>query len=144
MKKIILVFAAIGITAGVYAQSDSTNKKMNHQEMNNAHHQNMHNNMVDNFHPDGVLMQNGEIKKVENGEMTILNEDMTMSNGTIVMTDGNYTEVDGTTKMLKEGQHIDMDGNLTFLKSNEDNNMYLVPDSTRKKDFQIHRTPPQF
>lgn len=52
MKKIILVFAAIAISASVYAQTDSTNTKKNQWHMNNNQKQNMQNNPVDKSHPD--------------------------------------------------------------------------------------------
>jgi hypothetical protein len=51
------------------------------------------------------------------------------------MTDGNYTNNDGLTLMLKERQHIDMEGNMTFIKADKYKNMHLVPDSTRNKVY---------
>jgi hypothetical protein len=35
MKKLILVFTAIAITAGSYAQIDSTDRKMSPRDLNN-------------------------------------------------------------------------------------------------------------
>ncbi|MBE0663126.1 MAG: hypothetical protein IH597_11745 [Bacteroidales bacterium] len=136
MKKIIFVLAAIAITVGAYAQTDSTNRKMSPREPVNNHHQSMQNNPVNASHPDGVLMQNGKLMRVQNGKMTILHDnDMTMSNGTRIMSDGYYIQKDGTKLMIKEGQHMDMAGNLIFLKTNKDKNMYLVPDSIKNKKF---------
>jgi Ni/Co efflux regulator RcnB len=133
MKKLILLFAAIAISAGAYAQTDSTFRQMNQRNMNQ--HQRMLSNPVDKSVPDGVMMQNGKIMKVKNGEMTTLDHDMTMGNGTKIMTDGNYTNNDGLTLMLKERQHIDMEGNMTFIKADKYKNMHLVPDSTRNKVY---------
>ncbi len=137
MKKVILVFAALAFTAGAYTQTGSTNKQQNPRKMNKTEHQNVHHHRGEKMHPDGVMMQDGKILKVENGQMTTLDHDMTMSNGTNIFIDGRYTDQDGTRSTLKEGQHIDMEGNLTFLE--KDKNMYLVPDSivpdnTRKRD----------
>lgn len=144
MKKVIVVFAAIAITAGAYAQADTASKKksspydanygMNqNRDMNNDQNQNVQNNPVDKTHPDGVMMQNGKMMKVSNGQMTSLQEnDMTLSNGTKIMSDGTCIKKDGSKVMMKEGQHMDMSGNMTPMKTNKDKNMYLVPDSTRK------------
>jgi len=135
MKKLILVFVAIAITAGAYAQDGSTNRKMSPQDLNNTQKQNLQNNPVDKSHPDGVMMQNGKMMMVKNGQMTSLDHDMTMSNGTKIKSDGTCIKKDGTKKMMKEGQHMDMSGNMIPMKTNKDKNMYLVPDSTKKKKY---------
>ena len=130
MKKLILVFVAIAITAGAYAQNDSTNKKI--QRTNNQD-QNIQYNPIAQSHPDGAMMQNGKMMKVKNGQMTSLQGDgMTLSNGTKIRSDGTCIKKDGTKVMMKEGQHMDMSGKMTSMKANKDKNMYLVPDSTRK------------
>ena len=137
MKKLILVFATIAISAGAYAQSDSTNKRLSSPDINNANYdinqnrgndqnQNVQNKSLDKSFPDGVMMQNGKIMMVKNGQLTVLDHEMTMSNGTKIMGDGTYIKKDGTRIKLKDGQHIDMSGNL---KINNDKNMYIVPDS---------------
>src|SRR5665647_1828043 len=136
MKKLILVFIAIAITAGAYAQAGSTNRKMSPQDLNNTQKQNLQNNPVDKPHPDGVMMQNGKMMMVKNGQMTSLDHDMTMSNGTKIKSDGTCIKKDGTKKMMKEGQHMDMSGNMIPMKTNKDKNMYLVPDSTKKKNIK--------
>lgn len=120
MKKLFLVFAAIAITAGAYAQNDSLKRNMNPRVMNNIQNQKLQNNPVDKAHPDGVMMQNGKIMKVENGRETILDHDMTMSNGAKIMCDGTYIKEDGTKTMMEEGQHLDLAGNMTFVKTKRD------------------------
>lgn len=131
MKNLILVFAAIAISAGAYAQTDSINTKTNQGDMNNKQKQNVQNNPVDKLYSDGVIMQNGKIMKVKNGQMTLLQEkSITMGNGTKIMSDGTCIKKDGTKMTMKEGQHMDLSGNLT----DKNKNMYLVPDSTTKKD----------
>lgn len=102
--------------------------------MNNYQNQNLQNNPLGKTHPDGVIMRNGKIMKVEKGEMTILDKDMTMSNGTKLMSDGSYTKKDGSKRTFKEGQHIDMEGNMVTTKTNQEKNMYLVPDTTRNRE----------
>ena len=134
MKKLILVFVAIAITAGAYAQSDSTNKKMSPRDMNNNQIQKVQDNPVDKSCPDGVMMQNGKMMMVKNGQTTILDHDMTMTNGTKIMSDGTCIKRDSTKMMMQEGQHMDMSGNMIPMKTNTDTNIYPVPDSTSKKD----------
>ena len=140
MKKFILVFAALAFTAGHYAHADSAYKQMSPPNMNKTQDQPMHKDSFEKSIPNGVMMHNGEIKRVSNGGMTTLHHEMTMTNGTTIMTDGTYNKRDGTKNMLKEGQHIDMEGNLTFIKTKKDRDMYLVPDSIvpdslRRKGF---------
>ncbi len=190
MKKLIIVFAAVAITAGGYAQPDTSKmnqQKMNHnqnmqsnphepdknqnqnmqsnpldqnnnqkpdmqgnpqdlnrnqkqnmqsnpQDLNNNPNQNAQKHPVDKSHPDGIMMQNGKLVRVKNGQITIFQDnEVTLSNGTKVMKDGTYIKKDGTKLTLKEGQHLDMSGNLIPMKTDKDKNMYLVPDSTRNK-----------
>lgn len=135
MKKLILVFVAIAITAGAYAQAGSVNVKTSPQDLKNTQNQNMQNSPVDKSHPDGVMMQNGKMMVVKSGKMTSLDRDMAMTNGTKIMSDGTYIKKDGTKVTLKEGQHLDMSGNMISKKTNKDENMYLVPDSTKKKKY---------
>ena len=134
MKNLILVFVAFVITTGVYAQGDSTKRNMSPQDMNNNQNQNVQNHRAGKSHPDGVMLQNGKMMMVKNGQTTILDHDMNMSNGTKIMSNGTCIKKDGTKIMLKEGQHIDMFGNMISMKTNKKKNMYLVPDSNRKKD----------
>jgi len=131
MKKLILVFVAVAITAGAYAQPDSLNRKMNLQD--NRQYQNVQNNPVDKSLADGYVMQNGKIMQVKNGQTTLLERDITMSNGTKITGDGTCIKKDGSKMKFKEGQHMDMSGNMGPLKTNKDKNMYLVPDTTRRK-----------
>jgi hypothetical protein len=93
----------------------------------------LQNNPVDRTHPDGVMMQNGKMVQVKNGQTTILTRDMTMSNGTKVMSDGTCIKNDGTKIKITEGQYMDMSGNMIPNNTKKDKNMNLVPDNTRKK-----------
>lgn len=99
---------------------------------------------------DGVMMKDGRMMIVKNGNMTAMSSDQTMQNGTIVMSNGKMKHKDGTTMMMKEGGQIDFAGNNVSMdntntkydnnpsnrrieKNPNDKNMYLVPDSTLKK-----------
>lgn len=120
MKKLILVFVAIAIAAGAYAQIDSTSR-MSQRNVN--YNPDLRYNTAEKSLPDGVVMKNGVVMKVEDGEMTILDDDMTMGNGTKITSDGTWTKSDGTEKVLEEGQHIDMSGNMTTMDDHKDNDM---------------------
>lgn len=118
--------------------NDSKNKKTNQGDMKNNKNQIQQNHLIDQTHPDGVMMHNGKIMKVKNGEMTILKDkSMTLSNGTKIMSDGTYIKKDGKKMTLKEGQHMDMSGNIKPMKTIKDKKMYLVPDSTIKKTNKL-------
>ncbi|MCX6273859.1 MAG: hypothetical protein NTV09_01460 [Bacteroidetes bacterium] len=86
-------------------------------------------------HSDGYMMQNGKMMIVKDGKMTRMENDITLANGTTIMSNGNYMKKGGTKVMLKEGEHIDLSGKMPSMKTNKDKNMYLVPDSTGKKEY---------
>lgn len=134
MKKLILVFVIIAITASAHAQAGSVNRIMSPRDIYNSQNQNLQNKPIEKSHPDGVIMQNGKMVKVQNGKMINLDDYMTMSNDTKVMSDGTYIKKDGTKMILKEGQHIDMQGKIIFIKTDKDKKMHHVPDSTGNKD----------
>ena len=135
MKKLIGVFVAIAITAGAYAQAGSTNGTTSPQGSKTNKNQNMQNNFVDKSHADGVIMQNGKMMQVKNGQLTSMDQDLTLTNGTKVKSDGTCVKKDGTKMTLNEGQHLDMSGKVTNMSKNKDDNMYLVPDSTKKRKY---------
>jgi outer membrane lipoprotein-sorting protein len=134
MKKLLLVFAAIAIAAGVCAQKDSTKMKMSPRDMKSIQNDTVQKIPFDKSYPDGVIMLNAQMMLVKNAKLSILDHEMTMSDGTRVMCDGNYIKNDGTKLMLKEGQHIDMFGNIILFKAPNDRNLFVVPDSIMKRE----------
>ena len=62
---------------------------------------------------DGVIMRDGQIKLVKNGNVIPLDHTLTMSNGTVVMNNGIISHKNGTKLNLTEGQHMDMAGIIT-------------------------------
>jgi hypothetical protein len=122
MRKIILVFAAIVIGVSAYAQTDTINRRMGSHDMNQKQTM-QHHYDGDRTHPDGVMMQNGKLMMVKNGQMSVCQEDeMTLSNGTKIKSDGTYLDKDGRKMKLAEGQHMDMSGNITTMQTNRDRN----------------------
>jgi hypothetical protein len=59
---------------------------------------------LDNMQDDQILMQDGRVMMMQNGEKTPLEEEMTLPDGTKVMPDGTVMMPDGTTRMMAEGE----------------------------------------
>jgi hypothetical protein len=104
MKKLFFVCAAIAVSFASFAQTDTTMKKMDHDKMN--HHQ------MDMSKTDGCMMMDGKMMMIKHGKMTAMKKQMTMSNGTKCMVDGMCLKKDGSKMKMKEGDHMDMSGNM--------------------------------
>jgi hypothetical protein len=65
---------------------------------------------MNNMQQDHILMQNGKVMIMRNGEMTPMEEEMTMPDGTKVMIDGTVMMPDGTTRMMAEGETMMIQG----------------------------------
>ena len=99
MKKVLVSLFAITLTLGVFAQDSTTNKmapKQNHE---------------------GVIMKDGKLLMMKNGQTTQLTTDLTLDNGTIVTANGTVKMKDGTTSALKEGDYVGMDGTIGNVKN---------------------------
>lgn len=59
---------------------------------------------------DCVVMQDGKMMAVRNGDTTAMDSNMTMRNGAVVMTDGTLKMKNGKTMQLKNGDCVMMDG----------------------------------
>jgi hypothetical protein len=59
-----------------------------------------------------VMMKNGLALHVKFGDTTTLSSPLKLNNGELVMPDGTIQMSDGTTKKLKEGEYIDIDGQM--------------------------------
>ena len=86
MKKLLVTLFAITLTLGVFAQ-DSTKH-------------------------EGVILKDGKLLMMKNGQTTPLTKDMTLANGTIIMANGSVKAKDGTTTILKEGDYVKWDGTI--------------------------------
>ena len=134
MKKLIFGLAAIAMSVGAYAQHDVTPGKTNPQDVKKSQ-QKTSQKPGDKSHSDGVVMKNGKLMRISSGQKVALDQDLTLSNGTKIMRDGTIVKRDGSRVLLEEGQHIDMLGNLTPTGERKDRDMYLVPDTTDRKDY---------
>jgi hypothetical protein len=106
MKKVLIVFFALSLTSGAFAQ-DSTNGSNNMSQM----HQ-MQNH-------DGVMMKNGKVMMRKNGQVSVLTQDLVLADGTTVMADGTVKLKDGTTATRQGGDYVKMDGTRGKMKMNQ-------------------------
>jgi hypothetical protein len=101
MKKLLILFAAFLLSAGLHAQDSSKSKTMGKSTKMK----------------DCIMMKDGKLVVEKNGTTTDLTQDMTLKNGTVVMKDGTVKTKDGKTMALKEGQCIYMDGKIKTMSS---------------------------
>ena len=57
---------------------------------------------------DTIMMKDGRVMVVRNGEMMPMEEEMTMADGTRVTMDGKVMLPDGTTRMMMEGEAMEI------------------------------------
>ncbi|TVR37778.1 MAG: hypothetical protein EA392_11850 [Cryomorphaceae bacterium] len=62
---------------------------------------------------DGFIVEDGKMLIIENRTSLALKRETTLDNGTVVSVNGNYTVKGEKPVMLKEDEHLDMDGVLT-------------------------------
>jgi hypothetical protein len=108
MKKLMLTIVAAALVSigTANAQTETTTKTKAKGEMKDQP-------MQSNALRDGVMMQNGKLIVMKEGQASVMAEDMTLSNGAIVMKDGSVKMKDGSTMMLKNGDQLDMMGTMT-------------------------------
>lgn len=99
MKKYLLVFAALFLLNGIAHAVD-----MYPGDNQDA--------MTKNY----VTLNGGKMMMVISGTKVLMDTDMSLSNGTVVMKDGTYLLKDGNIMMMREGERMDMNGNM--LKGN--------------------------
>jgi hypothetical protein len=57
---------------------------------------------------DHIMMQDGRVMMMRNGERMPMDEEMTMPDGTKIAVDGTVMMPDGTTRMMAEGETMMM------------------------------------
>lgn len=67
---------------------------------------------TDKSFPDGIMMTNGKVTMMKKGKMSIIEKEIIMSNGTKVMRNGTVMKRDGSITIMKDGEHMDMNGKL--------------------------------
>jgi hypothetical protein len=115
MKKLILAFTAILFSLNVFATSDSTKVMKTHKTVV-THKRTTTSYSSRKAHPDGVMLVDGKVMMIKDGKMTKLESDTYLNNGTKVTPEGMCTDKTGTSMMMKEGEHLDMEGNMVVMK----------------------------
>jgi Ni/Co efflux regulator RcnB len=115
MKKLMLtiVAAALVFLGTANAQTQTTTKTKAKGDMKDKP-------MQSNALRDGIMMHGGKLIVMKEGKASTMTEDMTMANGSMVMKDGSVKMKDGSTTMLKNGDHMDMQGNIVHSMGEHD------------------------
>jgi hypothetical protein len=110
MKKVWISLCALTFTAVAFAQDSTSTSNVTVQK--NAMQKN----------ETGVIMKDGKLLMMKDGQTTQLTSDLTLDNGAIVTADGNIKSKDGTVTTLKEGEYVTMEGMLSSTKKGEKEN----------------------
>jgi hypothetical protein len=109
MKKLIFVCAALALSFGSFAQSDTSKLII-------INHDATYQDQIDMSKVDGCMMKEGKMLMIKDSVLSPMTVPMTMKNGTKVMIDGLCVLENGTELRMKEGDHIDMAGVLHIRK----------------------------
>lgn len=105
MKKIFIILLAVFLSAGAMAQDEKLDALQNLKIKQTKDH---------------LMMKDGKMMLIRDGKMVMMYEDMTLANGCIVSSDGTLKTKDGKTRMLLNGDVIDMKGKMTSKKVKDD------------------------
>ena len=105
MKKLMIITVCFLLALSTTAQ-DKTDTKMDKK---------MDAKMGHGKQKDCVMMKDGKMMQMKDGNTLMMEKDMTFTNGAMVMTDGNMKMKDGKTHMLKEGDCVMMDGKMKHM-----------------------------
>ena len=107
MKKLsMFILAAIVCSTATIAQDSTTTTTSSTTE---KHHKMGHDGMK---MKDCVMIKDGKMMVMKGGKKMEMESEMTLTNGAKVNTDGMLTKQDGTTKQLKNGDGLYMDGKM--------------------------------
>ncbi|MGA2091013.1 MAG: DUF6799 domain-containing protein [Endomicrobiales bacterium] len=106
MRNYVAVITALFLLNGYVLASDSNKDDMSVKPDTSTLN---HTKMLQDY----VMMKNSKMYVVIDGIKNTLDSDMTLLNGTVMMKDGTYRLEDGTIMKMKEGEKMDMDGDLT-------------------------------
>ena len=99
MKNLFLTILAVTLSFGAFAQETPPAKDTIPTEQKTQK-------------KDVYAMIDGKMWLIKAGEKSEMTDDVTLENGTIVMTNGTVQKTDGQTITLKNGQFVDLEGNV--------------------------------
>ncbi len=103
MKKLINILVLCILSCVVFAQ-ESTMKTTGMTTMK-----------ITMVKTDCVMMRDSMLMITKHGEITMMGNPIHLNNGAVVMLNGIVKMADGTSSLLKEGQFIDMEGNVGMI-----------------------------
>lgn len=121
MKTLCLLFVVFSLSTGVSAQTKS-----------DTLHTNSHQQYSQNNH-EIYLFKNGKLMMRKFGTISHVSQDVELANGTTISTNGKITRKNGKTQTLKEGEWVDLNGNVHYIKMKTSNNLKSKSDSSMKK-----------
>lgn len=108
MKNQLLTLCILVICIHANAQKDTSQNKMSPPNANQIYQE-----IPKYSAADGYMMIDDKMVAVKEGKTSPMENDVTLENGIIVSKNGNYYQAGKAKQMLREGEHIDMDGNCT-------------------------------
>ena len=99
---LILTFSAIT----VFGQENGSHPS------NSGHGKQMAENIVSIYKSDCVFMINGKMLMMKEGRTTDMPDDVLLNNGDVVSKNGSIKMKDGTTRTLKNGDSVDLNGKI--------------------------------
>ena len=99
MKNVFLTMIAVALSFGAFAQEKLPAKDTVPTEQKTQK-------------KDIYVMKDSKMWQIKSGQKSELTEDVTLTNGTIVMANGTVKKSDGQTIALKNGQFVDLEGNI--------------------------------
>lgn len=99
MKNLFMTMLAVALSFGAFAQETPPKKDTIPTEQKSQK-----NNIY--------VMKDSKMWQIKAGEKSELTADVTLENGTIVMANGTVKKTDGQTTTLKNGQYVDLEGNI--------------------------------
>ena|SRR2546428_606456 len=104
MKTLLVLIGAILFSLSAMAQDTMIHKTDQH---------------LQNDQKNCFMMKNNKMMVMKDGQTSAMQKDVTLLNGITVKTDGTIMKKDGSTAKLKNGECIDMSGNITKMKDKE-------------------------
>ncbi|MFT3910825.1 MAG: hypothetical protein QM737_15515 [Ferruginibacter sp.] len=99
MKRLLIIVIGFLLSMPLHAQTKMTEKE---------------DTKLSPTKTDGLLMKDGKMMQMKDGQAIAIEKDITLKNGTIVMTDGTIKTKGGKTIILKNGDWIMTDGTIKY------------------------------
>lgn len=68
---------------------------------------------------DHIMMKDQKMMVIKDGKMMLMEKEMTLKNGTKCLVNGTCISSDGKKSILKEGEMMDMNGNMLMVLKND-------------------------